>query len=253
MNDKKESIKKMIERLHQGEDPLQLKDEFEKIMQGIDAMDIAYMEKELLKEGMKEEEIKKLCDVHLLVFENNLEAPKELNKNHPVSILAAEHQHILKFTETLGSVVQDLNQASAFNQVSEQLGRLEHIAQHLVEANLHHQREEEVLFPYLRRKGVGEPADIMLSEHGILKPAKRELLQLVKSYQDYSWLQFLQKLNRLAATITNMLPAHIYKEDHILYPLALKVVPGEAWKDMKHDFDRIGYCCFTPHQPAQQI
>jgi len=44
-----------------------------------------------------------------------------------------------------------------------------------------------------------------------------------------------------------MLREHISKENDILYPISLEVIPEEiVWQNMKKECDKIGYCCFTP-------
>jgi DUF438 domain-containing protein len=49
-----------------------------------------------------------------------------------------------------------------------------------------------------------------------------------------------------------MLSSHFYKENNILFPTALQVIAGDEWKDIRHQFDELGYCCFTP-EPARVI
>ncbi len=42
---------------------------------------------------------------------------------------------------------------------------------------------------------------------------------------------------------------HIFKENNILYPMAVQVIlEPEKWADMKLKCDEIGYCCFTPSE-----
>ncbi|HLF85906.1 MAG TPA: hypothetical protein VI584_02375 [Nitrospiria bacterium] len=40
---------------------------------------------------------------------------------------------------------------------------------------------------------------------------------------------------------------HIFKENNILCPMALQVIPEKnSWDKMKAECDKIEYCCFTP-------
>lgn len=247
MNHKKTKIKEMIRRLHQGEDAQQLKEEYGPVIRQMDVEDIARIEQELIEEGMDARQIEKLCDLHLLVLKESLGSVEgRIENSHSVSTLTAEHQHILRFVEDLDKLSDEVQEADSAGQVAEQLEKIEHIARHLVEVNLHHQREEDVLFPRLREKGIVEPVDMMVSDHNILKPAKKELLQLVENHNNYDWDDFKKKLDNLAGIIKTQLPSHIYKEDNILYPLALKLIDEDQWEAMQKDFDHIGYCCFTP-------
>jgi hypothetical protein len=50
-----------------------------------------------------------------------------------------------------------------------------------------------------------------------------------------------------------MLSSHIFKENNVLYPAALKVISEEEWSGIREDFDEIGYCCFTPQHLTRSI
>jgi DUF438 domain-containing protein len=55
-----------------------------------------------------------------------------------------------------------------------------------------------------------------------------------------------EKIFEVWDSLVNMIPSHIYKEDNILYPMALQVIPKDEWETIKKKCDEIGYCCFTP-------
>ena len=46
--------------------------------------------------------------------------------------------------------------------------------------------------------------------------------------------------------IADGLKDHIFKEDNILYRTALKTLGTDGWGKVMEEFDRLGYCCFTP-------
>ena len=75
--------------------------------------------------------------------------------------------------------------------------------------------------------------------------SKSVILQAAKSK---AFNRFAKKISELADYITVELPKHIEKEDNILYPMALEVIPENEWPEIKKKCDRIGYCCFTPEQ-----
>ena len=61
LRDKKEDLKKIIERANAGEDTPQLKEDFKELMTGADPMDLSRAEDELTQEGMPREELHGLC------------------------------------------------------------------------------------------------------------------------------------------------------------------------------------------------
>jgi len=245
--DRKQEIKNLIKQLKTEGDVGRLKEKAKAILNNISPTDLGLIEQEIIEEGTTHEEMRKLCDVHLEVMKDNFgKVEMNLKPGHPIDTLMEEHKMILEFIEKLQKTVNKLESAKEFNNVSEELDMLKHIAEHLVEADKHHQREEEVLFPMLEKFGVTEPPEIMREEHEELKPKKKELYKTAKECKEMSYPEFIRKVKELAEYLIKELPDHIYKEDNILYPMAIQVIPKERWNDIKKECDKIGYCCFTP-------
>ena len=245
--DKKQEIKNLIKQLKTEKDVSRLKEKAKDILKNVSPTDLGLIEQEIIEEGTTRKEMRKLCDVHLEVMKESMGKPEiNLKPGHPIHTLMEEHKMILDFIEKLKEVVKKIEAAKSFDRISKELEMLEHIAEHLVEADKHHQREEEVLFPMLEKFGVTEPPEIMKEEHEELKPKKKELYKTAKECKEMSYLEFTRKVKELAEYLIKKLPDHIYKEDNILYPMAIQVIPKEKWKEIKKKCDKIGYCCFTP-------
>jgi len=245
--DRKQEIKSLIKQLKIEGDVSRLKEKAKATLKNISPTDLGIIEQEIIKEGTTREEMRKLCDVHLEVMKDSLNKPEtKLKSGHPIHTLMEEHKMILDFIEKLKETVRKINVAKSFDGVSVELKMLEHIAEHLVEADKHHQREEEVLFPMLKKFGVTEPPEIMREEHEELKPKKKELYKTAKEYGEMPYPNFIKKINKLAEYLIKKLPDHIYKEDNILYPMAIQAIPKKEWPEIKKLCDKIGYCCFTP-------
>jgi len=86
----------------------------------------------------------------------------------------------------------------------------------------------------------------MWAEHNELKEKKKQLLELLKNRDTLTFQDFAKQLIDAGNFITDELANHIYKENHILYPAALKVINDEEWKEIQKQCDELGYCCFTP-------
>jgi hemerythrin-like domain-containing protein len=87
----------------------------------------------------------------------------------------------------------------------------------------------------------------MREEHKQLRPRKHALKELAQDVDRQDFADFKRKLEALAGFIVPTLREHIYKENNILYPMALQVIDDEqVWDKLKSDCDAIGYCCFTP-------
>jgi len=250
LRNKKEVLKGLLKRLHQGADPEEIKEEFREVLKGVTSPEIAKLEEELVREGMPAQEIRKLCDVHLAVFKESLEKAKPLAPpGHPIQILMEEHQIMLDFAAKLKNLTEIVKSARDFDSIPEGMSKLEHIAKHFKESENHYLREENVLFPYIEKHGITQPPKMMWMEHDQIREIKKTLYQLLETHKDVGFKEFAEKLEQVSASLSEMLSGHFYKENNILFPTALKVMSEGEWTEVRSQFDELGYCCFTP-QPA---
>ncbi|MHA1772323.1 MAG: DUF438 domain-containing protein [Candidatus Thorarchaeota archaeon] len=244
--DKKESLKVIIEKLHAGADPEEIKQEFRETIGDASATDISIVEEELIKEGMPRERIQKLCDVHLAVFRESIEAKGVLApEGHPINILMHEHQAQLDFAEELSKIARTVLMEKR-SPTADERSRLVELVDNFRKAESHYLREENVLFPYLEAHGVREPPAIMWMEHDQIRAIKKRLFETVENKEDID----LNELVSASLALHEMLSEHFYKENNILFPTAMNLVTEEEWKTIRTDFDEIGYCCFTPELPT---
>lgn len=244
MGDKrKQALKEIIKRAHAGADIEELKNEFQEFLGELTPVEIAQLEQELVQDGVSREEIAGLCDVHLALFRESLEETEPLAPPwHPVYILMEEHQRVLSFAEELHEAATRLKEAPNDPAL---LKEIEQYLQHLREAESHYLREENVLFPALEKHGITEPPAVMWMEHDHIRSLKKELERLFTERKE----GFAERFSEFALTLSDVLMAHFYKEGKILFPTALDVIPEEEWKRIRVEFDKIGYCCFTPSPP----
>jgi len=102
-------------------------------------------------------------------------------------------------------------------------------------AEPHHQKEEQVLFPALEKKGIpneGGPIGMMLMEHA----AKRDYLaKMREALPENDEI----KLKKNTQAMISLLRDHIYKEDNILYPCAQDVLTEEELASLASQCEKI--------------
>jgi PAS domain S-box-containing protein len=245
--DKKAQIKEAIRQLHNGVPPEQVKEKFRDVLKGTDSLEIAKIEEELAKEGMKREEMRKLCDVHMAIFKEQLEKQTlDMKPSQPISILMEEHKIMLQLAEKLASFANKILKVSDMRYVTEEIHQVEHVTEDFTDSEKHYVREENVLFPIVEKHGITEPPAIMWMEHDQIRELKKKLQQLVKDVNASSFEDFRTALWETAKALSDLLTSHFYKENNILFPAAMNVVTEAEWIDVRKEFDEIGYCCFTP-------
>lgn len=246
--DPRTHLKELLRELRQGDASAETKEKAKTFFQAIDAKALGELEQELIQEGVTHDEIRSsLCDIHLEVLGQSLvEKQIQVFAPHPVHTLMEEHKIIVNKLEELHTVVQNLETKDSFAGMEHDLKRLQNIAHHLVEAENHHLREEEALFPVLEKHNVVEPPSIMKMDHIEFRKRKRELYEIAQTPESLPFNEFKKRVIELGGYLNRELGSHIFKEDNILYQIALQILSPEEWEQVREDCDHIGYCCFTP-------
>ena len=249
--DKKAQIKEAIRQLHAGVPPDQVKEKFRRLLEETDSLEIAKIEEELTNEGMKREEMRKLCDVHMAIFKEQLEKQMpNMKPSQPIAILMEEHKIMLQMAEKLTELSNKILKVSDIRYVTEEIHQVEHLAEDFTDAEKHYVREENVLFPFVETHGITEPPAIMWMEHDQIREQKKQLHKLIADLNTLGFEQYKQQLWETAKALSTLLSNHFYKENNILFPAAMTVVTEAEWVDVRREFDEIGYCCFTPPEMA---
>jgi len=249
IENKKRMLKEAIKQLHAGVSPQEVKQRFRQVLESVSSEEIAKIEQELIKEGMPREEIQKLCDVHMAVFREQLEKQKlDIPFGHPINILMEEHKIMLQLAEKLSTIANEVQQVSDISYVGDEIHHLEQIAEDFRDSEKHYLREENVLFPSIEKHGITEPPAIMWMEHNQIREKKNNLRKLIENYNAVNFQDFKKQLGETAESLNSILSSHFFKENSILFPTALRVITNEEWKQIRKEFDEIGYCCFTPPQ-----
>lgn len=103
---------------------------------------------------------------------------------------------------------------------------------------LHHAKEEAWLFPALARRGVpshGCPLGGLTAEHQKGRQMVGELADAIRAWErkEAGARENLVKILRALATFY---PAHIWKEDHLLFPLAASFLTPEDQQKLEEKF-----------------
>ena len=243
----KEAIKKLIKKLHDGEDPQKVKEEFKEVIKNLSSLEIAQAEEQLIKEGMPAEQIHHMCDVHLAVLQETLEEERDLApEGHPIHILMQEHVILLENVNRLRDIHKEISKKDKFPAIINELTEIEKIVDIIQKSENHYLREENVLFAYLEKYGVTQPPKIMWIEHDRIRDLKKNLISLIKNKGDHDFPTFLEKFHLYAHGLAEMLASHFPKENKILFPTAMKLLKDSDWVEVRKQFDDIGYFSLSP-------
>ncbi|MDT8902472.1 hemerythrin domain-containing protein [Anaeroselena agilis] len=234
----------LVERYKGGADSDQIKREAKAVFAFVRPETVALAEERLARHNLDPADLHQLHRLHLDNLRHELlQLQAAIEPWHPVRTMIEEHEQILATLERLEALNARVQAAAALDPAARQ--ELADIAANLLAAEYHHRREEEVVFPELTKRGIGATVEAMEAEHEELRERKHALKALAARGADGGFEAFRRELGELAAYIVYNLGDHIYKENHIMFPAAVRLVREEGlWPRLKERCDEIGYCNF---------
>jgi DUF438 domain-containing protein len=234
---KKEIMKDIIRKLHEGLSLEAAKGRFEKEIGQVTSTEIAEIEQGLMNEGISPDEIKKFCNVHALLFQSALEKSMDQEESpaHPVFLMRQDNREIEKITAGLKEAAQNGQKyglAQFKEKVAGLLGRLRNL-------DIHYTWKEQILFPYLEKYEFFGPSKVMWGKddeiRALLKKglAGIETLKEAKEVKDYT----AKTLHPLIEEVDGM----IFKEEKILFPASLEKLNVQDWVEVLKETENVGY------------
>lgn len=234
-------LKGIIRDLHRGEDLSALKERFRALVRDVAPTEIAAMEQALIDEGMPEDEVKRLCDVHVQVFKESLEGREspEAVPGHPLHTLMAENRVLEGLLAEIRALIPEPDSGRVLPPPAETVAALTALAGKLSEVEKHYLRKENQLFPLLEAKGVSGPSKVMWAIHDDIRGHLKEFRQLIGAGD-------LDSAFRLGRWLATEMADMIYKEEKILLPMSLETLDDADWARVKKGEEEVGYAWVLP-------
>jgi DUF438 domain-containing protein len=241
---RKETLKWLIRELHEGRTVEEVKGEFAALLRDVDAAEIAEIEQALIAEGLPEMEVKRLCDVHVAVFRESLDAQArpETIPGHPVHTFRAENNAAAKMLDALQEALEALKATPGATQLEQARARLQELRVY----EKHYLRKENVLFPYLERHGFTGPSSVMWAIHDDVRAGWKALDGLLAAGPGDDPTIFNARIDEAFQPLNTAIREMFYKEENILFPTALEKLSEEEWMAIRGQEPEVGYCYVEP-------
>ena len=231
---RQERLKEIVQDLHEGSDIKAVRKRFAELIRNVSPEEIAQMEQALIAEGVPVEQVQKVCDVHVQVFEQALgrQRKSRVLPGHPVHTYLEENKTARKVLKRIRPLLRQVSRgarAEEFEKELEQLKRIE----------IHYQRKENQLFPYLEQVDFTGPSKVMWGKHDEIRAQLREL---ETAYREQDWGRFTSVGRGLLRAIRRM----IFMEEKILFPTSLKKLSDKQWVEIRRGEGEIGYAWVQP-------
>lgn len=239
-------LKELIMELHHGKSAEEVKARFAKLIEGVSPSEISDMEQSLIMEGMPVTEVQRLCDVHAAVFKGSIEEihneekiykPEE-SPGHPVHTFKRENREIEKLIND--RIKLDLD-AFKESDNKDNLFKLIEDFNLLWDIDKHYLRKENLVFPFLEKYGITAPPKVMWGVDDEIRESIKEVQGLFKSYTGDKE----GAISKAEAVLDRVLEM-VFKEDTILFPMAVDTLIEDEWIRIMNESESIGYCLTGP-------
>lgn len=239
---RRDELKEIIRKLHDGSNSEQVQAEFAAKFGSVSAAEISELEQDLIKEGMEVQEIQRLCDVHAAVFKGSIEeihAPVDLSElpGHPVQVMKKENEMLDQLFSDMDTRLQDFSRQPDENMQS----RLQKDLDLALEIDRHYSRKENLIFPYLEKHDITAPPKVMWGVDDEIRFLFKDAKDKLSRWPEVSAPEIVEAVNEAVDRTREM----IYKEEHILFPLALETLSEDEWRQVADDSPEIGYCLIS--------
>jgi uncharacterized protein len=243
-SERQEMLKEIMKELHAGKDVDEVKAKFEEAVGDITVAEISQMEHDLMvEEGIPVEEVQRLCSVHAAVFKGSIEEIHRSEKpedepGHPIHTWKMENKEVdllVNFklqlhTERFEKEGSDDNRFKLLEDLNL-----------LLDLDKHYSRKENLLFPFLEKYGIDGPTKVMWGVDDAIRLAIKEAKSKLTHYQGNKE-DVVAVLNHVIKEVTEM----IFKEENILFPMALETLTEDEWVKIADESEEIGYCLTAP-------
>lgn len=228
-------LKDIIRDLHDGAPVEAVKQRFAALVSDVDAAEIASLEQALIAEGLPVEEVQRLCDVHVRVFEEGLDAAVEtaVPAGHPVDSYRRENVALGEKVEAVRCALEALQADPG------RVGELVEPLADLRQLDTHYTRKENQLFPALEHHDISGPSQVMWALHDEIRGRIKAAAAAASAGETEPLLADLPETLRMIVDMA-------FKEEKILFPTALEALTDAEWQTMRMGEQEIGFAWIEP-------
>lgn len=243
---RKNRLKELILKLHEGESADLVRKELIEKLQSIPYGEVVEVEQELISEGLPESEVLKLCDIHGEVLEGHVDqsGSKEIPEGHPVDVFKQENLELKKVTGKTKDLLDSVSKVP-----EETFRNFKNVLlacfNDLMDVDKHYQRKEYLMFPYLEKKEITGPPKVMWGKHDEIREQLKGCIALLKE-PELSKNDLVESLDLIFYPVVKALDDMVQKEEEILFPMAMDVITEEDWWNIHQQTLEFGFTLYDP-------
>jgi uncharacterized protein len=234
-------LKQIFKDLHDGKNVNEVKAHFDAFIGKITINEISKLQHDF--GDLSFEEMHRLHAKHTEIFRESIEEVEKTYKpeeqpGHPIHTFILENKELDKLVNTQLQV--HLEQFEKDDNAENIIKLLEDINL-LLDVDKHYSRKENLIFPYLETYGIYGPTNNMWRINDFIRDAIKDAKMKLSSYNGDK-----QAVIEVLKFVIQEVITMIYREENILFPMALNNFTEDEWVKIARESDEIGYCLIVP-------
>lgn len=243
---RKDKLKELILKLHDGQDPVHVRYELISTLKNIPYGEVVEVEQELIAEGLPEEEVLRLCDVHGEVLDGQIDhsGAQEIPEGHPIDVFRQENKELRNVVEKTQQLLGILYSISdeAFNNHSL---KILSCFNELMDVDKHYKRKEYLLFPYLEKNEITGPPKVMWGKHDEIREQLKGCIEILRT-EGLKKSDLEDALEILFVPVLSAIADMTKKEEDILLPMSMDVLTTDDWWQIHKQTLEFGFALYDP-------
>ncbi len=240
----------MILQLHKGETPEAVRKQLVRLLGQVPYNDVVAVEQELINEGLPQEEVLKLCDIHTEALRGaiDLEGAKVPSPGHPVNTFQQENSALMREIHRLNDAYKTIGETSDEETLKEALDEIRSRFNALADVEKHYMRKENLLFPFLEKHGINGPPQVMWGKHNETRALLKEVFRVLEKGDGPTAAEAASAVESVFKPASHSIEEMISKEENILFPMAMDTLAEEEWVEIYRQGPEIGFCLYDPQE-----
>jgi DUF438 domain-containing protein len=245
---RKDLLKHMILQLHEGTAHEAVKQQLIRLLGKVPYSDVVEVEQQLIKEGLPEKEVLKLCDIHTKALEGVLDhaGAKAAPPGHPVHTFKEENRALRKEIQTLEHLYDEIKKAESQDSLGEGIDEIHQHFNALMDVEKHYLRKENLLFPFLEKHGITGPPTVMWGKHDETRGLLRKAMEALGAAEGIAAEEGAAVVDMVLQPASKAVDDMINKEEEILFPMCLDTLSDKEWFQIEKQSIEYGFCLYDP-------
>jgi len=235
------------EKLISGDNSRLLYDRYKEFIENVTAEQAMMVLDRLLQSGIPFDLVKKNVGKIMNVFYKSLNSSEieTIPDNHFLHFMMLENRAMEIHMQELKDLLKVLTDAD-INKRMNLLADVREKVEQLRPYELHYVKKENILFPHIEKKFHGfRCLQLMWSFHDDFRKSIKSLSRLLNSRE-----VDMDELSREMGKLFFVVLPIIFREEKVVFPVAMRYLADEVWPEMLAQSEEIGWCYINP--PASE-